>query len=220
MWEQPWTSGPFRGWPCSVSEENQFLKDAKRHTSKNQTLKHKLTLSDVIALSDSLREGATFLQATEFLPGVSAASLVAAHSLLSKHSKASCTAWDKLTQEPNFSTLISVAEKTAVLFPVTVGNLARSIDADTSDEMIGAVTLRYTRFVELETTYAREVEQELFLPGHSIQRRIHLGKELSHPLRECLWMKPFYRPQRVTDLSPNRVADIFSYANRLKGGLG
>lgn len=203
-----WTAGPFRGWPSSVGEEHTFIEQAYEDCDADTLYETPLTRGDLVTLTVSLREGADYQKLREFLPGVTPEGLVVAYEHLDSERVASLEAWNCITSNLTYTSVIRNAGSAARILPATVGRLL--IHMQEGKEELGFVrSIQYFEDAMREDTrFALKIEKELQDPRYSDGKKLKLGEELFHPERECAWISPYYVPRRVTDLSPERVNAI------------
>lgn len=203
---QPWTAGPFRGWPSSKNEESSFLQQAQTEHGDGEVGAPER--SDILALTVCLREGASYPEVRDFLPGFQPGAMVAAAQLLNSARTRAIQSWHNIVQRPTFTSLEKNATTAALILPVAIGRLLKAATVSHEEESLQELVSNLSHRIKTDTAYAHEVEHELTNPSHSEKRRLRLGEELYHPHKDCLWLSPYFLARRITDLSPNRVSNL------------
>ncbi len=209
-----WTSGPFRGWPASRSEETEFINHARDDADEEAVLDTPVTRSDIVAVSVSLREGAEYGALREFLPGLTAEGLVSSYEYLEAGRVRSLEAWNYIEKLHSFTATILNAARAAEVVPAAVGRLLREMQQGKNELHFVRCVQSFEERIREETRTALRLEKELHNPRYSPKTKLRIGEELFHPARECAWMSPYYLPSRVTDLSPERINSIMGESLR------
>lgn len=192
-----------RSWPASSSEEVAFvahLADA----SSGESVRH--DRADVTVLVTALRNGAAAPEVLAWACGIRPGRLLAAYHDLERRRADAARAWRRIAAEPTTSTLATRGPDAARIVPAAVGQMTRVMRNTSAAGLPLAAAKLQARMDEAARTVAA-VERQL-AEERDFERACRVGAQLFAPFAECLWAHPLFLPERVGQLSPQRVADL------------
>jgi hypothetical protein len=202
-----WQIWPGQQLPFTLEEERAFLRDLEAAVARPS----RPSRDDVTVLLSILRNGCSLDQACAFAPGLSLPALLGAYRRLEKSRSSSVDAWVRIAKKPTPATWAADCKQAYKIMPVVIDRIRYSDpckDAKTLAREVRAVSER------IDDVAATAIELESlvrsFPPTHP--RTLELAPVLFSPHSNCLYADPFYIPNRISSLSPTRVADLLGEA--------
>lgn len=202
----PW---PGRGWPLSLAEERAFIEVASHHTSKpspsdeDEVVKG-VTRGNITLLATALRHGADLETMLQITPGIDVRALARAHHHVEKLIRQAVGAWTKLAGDLGPRSIDKHSENAAKLLPLSVARIRIAIESGRDAAVVLAA--EQTRIETVRRHCDQLTEQLVVAPDTTTVAA--LARQLYHPDEECLLQHPRFLPNRVSELSPLRLARL------------
>jgi len=193
---------PGQYWPMSALQEKAALAELRRRAGKPAGFDR----DDVSAIVGILRCGADWDRVLELAPGLNLPALLGAYGKLDSGLRKSRKAWSLIVAHPTAGSLVRNASQAALILPVPV-HRALFVLEDSPDLLAQEVAaLDYQ--VEENCRATRLVEAELQKYTPPSNAGISVGSRLFSSTRPGAYADPFFLADRVTTLSPVRVAEL------------
>lgn len=186
---------PGMWWPTDAKSEEDFLADMRSIVEPSADFDR----IHVTNLMSCLRNSTSLEELLEVLPGISIAKVLGAYEFLHAELQFSLVCWWQLLDGERDRVAVLASKR---LLPVATRHILQA-----SSPVAEEAVMR-------NCTMAREAVNELFsalnhMPAHSIEG-VTLGRSLFRGHGYGLFGDPFFVPERVGELSPERVAAIWS----------
>jgi len=200
-----WHVWPGQWWPMSPTQEQLFIAEIEAHTKGVASAR--VDRDDVTALLNALRCGTDFATLLTVAPGCKPERLLGAHRLLNRQRLQSEQAWYAIEEDPTPATLHAFAAHAARLLPIPVHRILSAREHALHErvtEAIAEATSEVHRCRVLAKGFEAELEQHV--PGSVTG--VDLGAKLYNPMNPGVYGNAFFLADRVSSLSPVRVADL------------
>lgn len=203
-----WHIWPAQLWPASREQEARFLSDLQKIVKRRRRKPYKTTpRHSVTAVMYALRCGAAARILCKELPGEVPANLLAAYNLLNTRREEGVYAWQRIVETPetlNDAALVTAASRILHTPMRRILFLSKTAGTQAAAKEIQ----RTQTLISLHRHLVADIEAKLATPDVNSDTAIELGLQLHNPGTATLWAADHYIPQRVTDISTTRVADL------------
>ena len=166
------------------------------------------------AVLNALRCGIPASDVLQLAPGMFATDLLAAYVDLERRRMQAWQAWQEITEDPSRTTITAAGPEAALLLPVPVERLYTSMRIVRSDRGLRTAVRTIVSEIRLRSATAAAIEAILADRVAPDPAAVKLGAQLHNPAIPALWGDALYLPDRVTALSPLRVAALLGELRR------
>ena len=185
---------PGMWWPADAKTEEDFLADMRSIADPDSDFER----IHVTNLMSCLRNSTSIEELVEVLPGISIAKMLGAYEFLLSELNFALACWGQLLEGDRDRTVIAAAER---LLPVATRHTLQAASPAAKEAV--------ARNCDLARSAADELFEVLdYMPSNSIEG-VTLGKSLFKGHGYALFGDPFFVPERVGELSPERVAALW-----------
>lgn len=200
-----WHSLPGQHWPMLPSQEKQFYETLLEYKTKTS----KFNRDDVTLLMSILRCGSSVDQVREQVPGVKFHRILNSYRYLKDSLEEALSAWGEIENNPSLEILHSNASNAAMILPIPIHYALSSQGQLTETAVIDSIAYSSGKIGSIGVNvHALEKKLEK-LPSGSPEG-VAIGKKLFDPYSPGLYANPYYKPDRVSSLTPLRVKDLIS----------
>ena len=200
-----WHSLPGQHWPLLYHQEKQFYESLLEYKNKTS----KFTRDDVTLLMTILRCGTSIDQVKSQVPGVKIHRLLNSYMYLKAKLDDSLDAWKEIEDNPSLEILHSNASCAAMILPIPIHYALSSQGQLTENTVIDSIAYSSGKIGSIGVNvHALEKKLEKLPEGSS--DGVEIGKKLIDPYNPGLYSNPYYKPDRVSSLTPLRVKDLLS----------
>lgn len=193
---------PGQYWPMSHAQEIAAIAELRTLAGQPGPFER----DDVSAMVGILRCGAPWDRVLELAPGLNLPALLGAYDTLAAGLAESRAAWEQFTTEKTATALVHNASLAARLLPVPVHRALFTME-DTPHLLAEEAATLEQRVAEC-TRAANLIEQELERYRPPSNTGMNIGAKLFSPTNPGVYADPFFLADRVTSLSPVRVAEL------------
>jgi hypothetical protein len=199
-----WHVWPSRRWPLLPDEERVFVRRLKRLAAgcTSTTIDPR---GDITAVLNALRCGLSADQLVELAPGISPADLLTAYTTLERLLREARKDWVAIMASTEIGTILTHAPSAARIAQVPVYRILA-----TAEHAPSVLPVLLTQLAtDTTATRARCIAiEEAIGAASSADERIELSWLLYERQHPALWDDPMFVPERVGELTPNRVRDL------------
>lgn len=200
-----WHTLPGQHWPMLKHQEYAFALELESYSNKSK----RFDRDDLTLLMTMLRCGSTVNQILSQIPGVKLNRLYNSYSYLNNKLKESVESWKEIEENPNLVTLHANAKTAAKLLPIPIHYALSAQSQHLETAVIDSIAYSSGK-ISAVTVNAHAIEKKLEnLPQGSMEG-VELGRKLFDPYNPGLYANPYYKPDRVSSLTPIKVKDLVS----------
>lgn len=193
---------PGQHWPMSMTQETACISELRERAGAPGVFDR----DDVTAMMGILRCGSPWDRALELAPGLNLPALLGAYEKLATELEKSRRAWADIVKKPEARILVQQADIASRLLPVPVHRALFAMeDAPTS---LPAVMHELDTALREAHRAARLIEEKLEAHVPPSPSGVTVGAKLFSPTAPGVYADPFYLADRVSALSPVRVAEL------------
>ena len=193
---------PGQYWPMSAQQEKTAVAELRRRAGKPSAFDR----DDVSAMVGILRCGAEWDRVLELAPGLNLPALLGAYEKLDGGLRKSRKAWKSIVTQPTSGSLLRNASQAALVLPVPVHRALFVLED--SPELLAHEVAIISEQVEEYCRATLLVEAELRKYSPPSNAGMSVGARLFSSTRPGAYADPFFLAERVTALSPVRVAEL------------
>jgi hypothetical protein len=200
-----WHTLPGQHWTMLKHQENMFVLELQNYATKTK----KFDRDDLTLLMTILRCGSNIEEVKKQIPGVKFNRVLNAYNYLKNKLEESIESWQEIKENPDLATLHANAKTAAKLLPIPIHYALSAQSQHLETAVIDSIAYSSGK-ISAVTVNAHAVEKKLenLKPG-SIEG-IELGRKLFDPYSPGIYASPYYKPDRVSSLTPLKVKELTS----------